>query len=107
LITGLAFLIPITDTTTVTINRLLKRKSPFVGGKDHTTHHLSYAGLSDRKVVILLSVISLFSVSFSVLILNFIKNLTFVQTVLFVSFVIIVFIALYTITKITKPNKEK
>jgi len=46
----LAFIIPITDTTTVTINRLRRGKSPFVGGKDHTTHHLNYLGFSPRKV---------------------------------------------------------
>jgi len=44
------FLLPIADTTTVTINRLRKGQSPFVGGRDHTTHNLSYFGLSDGKV---------------------------------------------------------
>ena len=44
LIVFLAFLVLITDTTTVTINRLL-RKISFIGGKDHTTHHLYYLGL--------------------------------------------------------------
>jgi UDP-GlcNAc:undecaprenyl-phosphate GlcNAc-1-phosphate transferase len=50
LITIIAFVLPIADTTTVTINRMRAGKSPFVGGKDHTTHHLSYMGFSDRKV---------------------------------------------------------
>src|SRR6185436_7376101 len=34
----LAFLLPIIDTTVVVMNRLSKGKSPFIGGKDHTTH---------------------------------------------------------------------
>jgi UDP-GlcNAc:undecaprenyl-phosphate GlcNAc-1-phosphate transferase len=40
----------IVDTTFVTINRLKKGQSPMVGGKDHTTHHLSYKGHSDKKI---------------------------------------------------------
>ena len=46
----MVFLLPIVDTTTVTINRLRRGQSPFVGGKDHTTHNLSYFGLTDDKV---------------------------------------------------------
>ena len=52
------FIITISDTTAVFINRLLNRKSPFIGGKDHTTHHLVFAGLKQRTVAILYIVIS-------------------------------------------------
>ena len=38
------------DTLTVVINRLKKRQSPMIGGKDHTTHHLVYSGKSDKQV---------------------------------------------------------
>lgn len=48
----LAFLPSIIDTTTVTINRIARGQSPFVGGRDHTTHHLSYLGLKDRYIAI-------------------------------------------------------
>lgn len=48
----LAFLPSIIDTTTVTINRIARGQSPFVGGRDHTTHHLSYLGLKDRHIAI-------------------------------------------------------
>ena len=55
-----AFVIPIADSLTVTINRMRRGQSPFVGGKDHTTHHLSYAGLSDRQVaLVMISTVSL------------------------------------------------
>lgn len=54
-----SFLIPLTDTTTVTINRLLQKKSPFVGGKDHTTHALSMLGFSEKKIVLLCFVLNL------------------------------------------------
>lgn len=44
------FALPLTDTITVSIKRIMKGKSPFVGGRDHTTHHLVYLGLTDKKV---------------------------------------------------------
>lgn len=57
----LLFIVPLIDTTTVTIRRLLRRQSPFVGGKDHITHHLAYLGLSDKMVAVTLIVTSLIS----------------------------------------------
>lgn len=58
----LIFIIPLIDTTTVTIRRLMRKQSPFVGGKDHITHHLVYLGLKDTQVALLLSFISLLSI---------------------------------------------
>lgn len=58
----LAFIIPIIDTTTVFIRRIARGQSPFVGGRDHTTHHLVYVGLRDGQVTALLLGISLVSV---------------------------------------------
>lgn len=58
----LAFIIPIIDTTTVFIRRIARGQSPFVGGRDHTTHHLVYIGLRDGQVTALLLAISLLSV---------------------------------------------
>lgn len=68
---GLAFIIPIIDTTTVIINRLRRGQSPFVGGKDHTTHHLSYNGFSDSTVAVIVGSISLFSSAIIVAIVSF------------------------------------
>ncbi len=50
LLPALVFLLPLIDTTTVTIRRIARGSSPFVGGRDHTTHHLAYCGLKDRQV---------------------------------------------------------
>lgn len=55
----LAFTTPIFDTTTVTIHRLMRRQSPFVGGKDHLSHHLVFLGLKDWQAVSLLALINL------------------------------------------------
>ena len=52
------FALPIIDTTTVVINRILRGQSPMVGGKDHTTHSLTYAGFNDRQVAFIFGVIS-------------------------------------------------
>ena len=51
---ALFFIIPIIDTTTVTVRRLLRGQSPFVGGKDHITHHFAYLGLKETSIVLLL-----------------------------------------------------
>jgi UDP-GlcNAc:undecaprenyl-phosphate/decaprenyl-phosphate GlcNAc-1-phosphate transferase len=58
----LIFIVPLVDTATVFIRRLARRQSPFVGGKDHTTHHLAYMGVSDSAVTISFIVLSLISV---------------------------------------------
>lgn len=100
----LAFLIPITDTTTVTINRLLRKQSPFVGGRDHTTHHLSYLGLSNKYVALTLFAISIISVLLSVYLINFVEGFDKLYTYLFGGFALVVFLSLYLNTKITKPN---
>ncbi len=53
LIVVLVFLLPLTDTFAVVTNRILAGNSPFVGGKDHTTHHLFFKGLTEKKIAIL------------------------------------------------------
>lgn len=58
---ALFFVIPIIDTTTVTLRRILKGESPFVGGKDHITHHLAYLGLKEKHVVFILGLTTLIS----------------------------------------------
>jgi UDP-GlcNAc:undecaprenyl-phosphate GlcNAc-1-phosphate transferase len=58
----LIFIIPLIDTTTVTIRRLMRRQSPFLGGRDHITHHLAYLGLKDNYVAIILLIFSLISI---------------------------------------------
>ncbi len=98
------FIVPISDTTTVTINRLLRKQSPFVGGRDHTTHHLSYMGLTDDKVAIVLIIINALFVAVSSFIL--IKEDVNSKAVIVLGIVdLCVFITLYSITKITKSKK--
>ncbi len=107
IITLLAFIIPIVDTTTVSINRILEGKSPFVGGKDHTTHHLSYLGLNNKQIVILLGSISLISVLISTYIINFVKDWNSFYTFIFSSISTFIFLILYANTKISKERTKK
>ncbi len=58
LLPALLFLLPIIDTTTVTVRRLWRGQSPSVGGRDHTTHHLAYCGLSDAQVALVFVALS-------------------------------------------------
>ena len=50
--------VPILDTTLVTVVRLLEGRPVTQGGRDHTSHRLVYQGLSDKRAVVLLCVVS-------------------------------------------------
>jgi len=55
-IAGPAFvlMIPIFDTTLVTVARLWSGRSPAMGGRDHSSHRLVAIGLSERNAVLVL-----------------------------------------------------
>ena len=50
----LVLLIPIFDTTFVTVTRLVRGRPVSLGGRDHTSHRLVTLGLSERRAVALL-----------------------------------------------------
>jgi UDP-GlcNAc:undecaprenyl-phosphate GlcNAc-1-phosphate transferase len=54
----LVLAVPILDTTLVTVVRLLDGRPVYQGGRDHTSHRLVYRGLSEKRAVVLLAVIS-------------------------------------------------
>lgn len=105
-ITGLAFLIPIADTGSVVINRLLKRKSPFIGGKDHTTHHLSYLGLSDSQVALAFCGISLINLMLIFVVQGTIVNWNWIHVSVFGGYILLVVGGLYFITRTTHPDSK-
>jgi UDP-GlcNAc:undecaprenyl-phosphate/decaprenyl-phosphate GlcNAc-1-phosphate transferase len=57
----LLFLLPILDTTLVTITRLLRGQSPVKGGVDHTSHRLIAFGLNERQAVLVLYLVGILS----------------------------------------------
>ncbi len=82
----------------------MKGKSPFVGGRDHTTHHLSYMGLSERHIAMLMITISMSSLFFGIIIINNIETWHWFHSLLFGALVILIGGALYSTTKISKPK---
>jgi UDP-GlcNAc:undecaprenyl-phosphate GlcNAc-1-phosphate transferase len=50
--------VPILDTTLVTIVRLLEGRPIHQGGRDHASHRLVYHGLSEKRSVVLLALVS-------------------------------------------------
>ena len=50
----LVLLIPIFDTTLVTVSRVLSGRAPSEGGRDHSSHRLVAIGLSERRAVAVL-----------------------------------------------------
>jgi len=100
----LAFILPIIDTTSVVINRLSRKQSPFVGGKDHTTHHLSYLGFSDSQVTFIYLGISALSFIMCIALFKFFEQWSVLLTILFFIYFIVVFTILFSITQ---KNKDK
>ncbi|GIV27208.1 MAG: hypothetical protein KatS3mg027_1022 [Bacteroidia bacterium] len=94
---ALVYLIPLTDTTTVTINRILTGGSPFVGGKDHTTHYLCRRGLSERMVFYIFSFIAILS---GILAYNLMFHFSVMNLYVSILFCLISFLFLYLNTKL-------
>jgi UDP-GlcNAc:undecaprenyl-phosphate GlcNAc-1-phosphate transferase len=106
LIAILMFVVPISDTTTVSINRILKGKSPFVGGRDHTTHHLSYMGLSDRHVALVMIAISSLAMFLSIFVMNNVRNWNTTYAVSAGIVFLLILGGLYSTTRISKPKPK-
>ncbi|MBL0309088.1 MAG: hypothetical protein IPP77_05240 [Bacteroidetes bacterium] len=88
----LFFIIPLIDTITVTYRRLLRKQSPFVGGKDHITHHLGYLGLSDRWVAIIVILVSLSSLPLALLLVLEVVEWDWITTFAAFAYFTIIFI---------------
>lgn len=102
----IVFLLPIIDTTVVSINRIRRGHSPFVGGRDHTTHHLGYMGLSDGQVALTFIGISLLNVFLTFVMFRFITEWRNLHTVIFVSYALIVFTSFFILTLRTRAPHE-
>lgn len=102
----LIFMIPIIDTTIVTVNRLLRGQSPFIGGRDHTTHHLSYMGLSDKQVALTFFGLSFVSFLGLLLIEFFIKDWGYTPLIVFILYFLSLLGTMFYLTKRFKqPGK--
>lgn len=61
---AVAFVLSAADSITVSINRLRRGVSPAQGGRDHTTHHLVYAGLTDRGAAMVFVIVGALALGF-------------------------------------------
>ncbi len=102
----IAFILPIVDTTSVVINRLARKQSPFVGGKDHTTHHLSYLGLSDSRVGFVFLGLSVISLIICTGIFKFVDTWRWYHSVILLSYFLIIFGLLFGFTQMNKDKRK-
>lgn len=105
LICWVAFTAAFSDTLTVVINRIRRGQSPMVGGKDHTTHHLVYAGLNDRQVWFVFLAISAISFVLSTFMFFSKKYNVYYPYIIGPIFTLGTFITLFFITQKYKPTK--
>lgn len=99
-----AFIVMISDTATVTINRLRAGKSPFIGGRDHTTHHLSYLGLTERQVALTLISISILANIATFFVICISRDMVVWQSILWLVVAFLIFSCLYSTTIFGKPK---
>jgi len=101
----LIFILPVIDTSIVIVNRVAKGQSPFIGGKDHTTHHLVYMGFSERQVACCFAVIGFVSAALSFLISAVIPNWGNLYILLFSVYFLSLLGGFYYVTKKYAPAK--
>jgi UDP-GlcNAc:undecaprenyl-phosphate GlcNAc-1-phosphate transferase len=100
----MAFIVPIADTTTVVINRISRGQSPFVGGKDHTTHNLARIGLSNSQVALTVMLVSLVS---SLIIVSYYTNegaLSVFEIIFLSLYVLCIMLGLFFVTQYNRKR---
>lgn len=116
LIPFMIFMVPILDTSFVTVARISRGVSPFQGGRDHTTHALVHVGIPENMVPALLGTISLFSGGLGLFAHFLIPEWSPIYTMLFILYVALVFSIFIVIyrrgmrigkMKELKANREK
>lgn len=100
------FVAPIADTFTVSLNRIKAGKSPFVGGRDHTTHHLVYNGFRERQVALIFLGITLISVFLSYNFIFYVRDWDMTDIIIWSAYVCLVIGGLYYTTMTTKAKEH-
>jgi UDP-GlcNAc:undecaprenyl-phosphate GlcNAc-1-phosphate transferase len=105
--TIMTFILPILDTTVVVVNRLLKGQSPFIGGKDHTTHSLAYLGLSDRQVALTFLALAGGSFAINIAISDYLVSWTHSLTAIFLSYLLVLLMFFFYTTRSKKAKSRQ
>ena len=101
---AMLYLIPLSDTTIVFYKRIRAGRSPFLGGCDHTSHHLVYAGLSEKGVVGVYVLVEFISLVLIHVMMGNVVTWSMGWALLFLAYVLIVFGILFYIAN---KNIEK
>lgn len=94
----MAFIVPIMDTSFVTFFRMWRGSSPFVGGRDHLTHYLTFVGVSERMVPLVLGTITILSGGLMVFSGSWLPKWNYVFSAVFGAYIVIavaIFLGLY------------
>lgn len=95
----MVFLVPLMDTSFVFIARISRGQSPFVGGKDHLTHHMNYLGVAEAWVPVLLGLVGLVSGFLMIFSVRYVAFWGISHTIVFGSYVVISFVIFYLLFK--------
>lgn len=97
--------VPIFDTLFVMALRKLQGRRIFEGGKDHTSHHLVTLGISQRKTVVLLYVIS---IAFSLIgILYSRLNVFIISVIAILAIIILLFFGFFLTEEVSRKSDAK
>lgn len=114
LIPSMTFIVLLMDTSFVFFARIMRGQSPMVGGKDHITHHLTYVGIPEPLIPVLLGGITLLSGMLGIFAVRYIKDWNHVYTAMFTGylvFTIAIFTVLYIrggrIAKLSELRKKR
>lgn len=99
--------VPIFDTIFVVFGRLLQKRGVFQGGSDHTSHRLVTLGLSQRKTVVLLYILSIAFGAIAILYSRL--NFFVISVITILALAIMLFFAffLFEFTSGAKSHKEE
>jgi UDP-GlcNAc:undecaprenyl-phosphate GlcNAc-1-phosphate transferase len=107
LIPAFILLVPIFDTTFVTITRTLSSKPVSQGGKDHTSHRLVSIGLTEKESVLVLYGLSIFAGFLAYIVFKYSLHISIIF--IYLTLLIFIFIGIYlSLIRQTKepPNEQ-
>ncbi|MCA9669803.1 MAG: hypothetical protein KC503_29615 [Myxococcales bacterium] len=103
----LVLLLPILDTTFVTVLRLLNNRPVSQGGRDHTSHRLVQLGMSERRAVLILYGFTAASGAMAVLVRSWDVGHSIALLPFFALAVVLVAVYLSSVTVISQPTQDE
>ena len=101
----LVLLIPIFDTTLVTVSRILSGRSVSIGGRDHSSHRLVAIGLSERSAVRVLWVLAAAAGTMGILVRRFADDRAWLLGAMFILAMVVFAVYLAQVRVYDEPSK--